>query len=141
MKKLIFVVIVALTFTVTVTFAVTGASAPLGPPAPTNLEVVSVSQDKITLAWGPAQPGEFYNAGEGSNYLMVAWGISQDSRGPVTYTLTKDGNTVATGLTTNTHRLSFPAAKKKLPVTFRTCVTAKLADGRSSPPMCATWSR
>lgn len=123
----------------------TGAAggAVSGPAAPTNLEVVSATQDSITLAWGPSQPGGFYNAGEGSNYVMVAWGTSQDSRGPVTYKLSKDGAVIANGLTTNVYRITFPPGKGKKGAvsTFRTCVTAYLADGRASPPTCGTWTR
>jgi hypothetical protein len=117
--------------------SVAGASSQTaGPPEPTNLEVVAATQDSITLAWGPSMPGEFYVTEEGSNYILVAWGTSEDSRGPVTYTLTRDDDVLVAGLTTNTFRVFAPGRKP-----FRTCVTAQVADGRSSPPMCATWTK
>ncbi len=113
------------------------AAALSGPPSPTNLEVVAVTEDSITLAWGPSQPGPLYNAGEEKNHILVAWGPSEDSRSAVTYTLQKDGAIVASNLVGTSYRITVNQRVKS----FRTCVVASNIVWQTSPPMCATWTR
>lgn len=116
----------------------TGSAAVTGPAAPTNLEVVAVTQDSITLAWGPSQPGEFTFLGTPrKNQVLVGWGASQDTRSAVTYTVVKDGTQVATGVTQPQYPVSVGAKTKS----FRVCVTAANASGQLSPQTCGTFTR
>lgn len=114
------------------------ASAVSVPPAPTNLEAIAVTEDSITLAWGPAQPGEFSFVSATGNSVTIRWGASQDVRSSITYMLTKNNTTVATGLTGTTYKLG--GINNKV-TSFRTCVRAINQAGQQSPPMCATWTK
>lgn len=138
MKRILF--LAAATLVVVSTASIlSGSAAVSGPPAPTNLEVISATEDTITIAWGPAQPGEFYPISvPKKNTLRIGWGPSQDSRSPITYTLTKDGTVVATGLQGNEYTLSGIGPKL---TTFRTCVKAINQKAQESPEMCATWTK
>lgn len=114
-------------------------AAVTGPAAPTNVEAVEVGTDYVKLAWGPSQPGAFTNLGEPKrNALMIGWGPSEDSRSAVTYTLSKDGSVVASGLSQPQYTLTGLNPKAK---SFRTCVTAYNAANQASPQTCATWSK
>jgi hypothetical protein len=109
-----------------------------GPAAPTNLEA-SCSETECDLKWGPAQPGQFVNLGEPKkNSVLVGWGASQDTRSDVTYTLIKDGSTIASGLTQPQYLLGGIPPKSK---TMRLCVQAFNAMQQASPQTCGTWSR
>lgn len=113
-------------------------AATTGPATPTNLEVISATEDTITIAWGPSQPGPFTFLGSPKkNTVLVGWGPSEDSRSAVTYTLTKDGTTVGTGLTEPQFRVSVGAKTKS----FRVCVTAVNAKGGLSPETCGTFTK
>ncbi len=135
MKRSVIALVAVVLFAI---MTVTGASATTAPPTPTNLEVTGVTETSVTLAWGPAQPGEFYGVSETKNSLTLAWGASQDSRSAVTYTLERDGSQIASGLTGTQYKLTGLHPKLN---TFRTCVTAVNTSGQKSPPMCATWTR
>jgi len=114
------------------------ASSIIGPAAPTNLEA-SCGQTECELTWGPAQPGPFVNLGEPKKTsVLVGWGASQDTRSSVTYTLKKDGSTVASGLTEPQYLLTGLPAKVK---TMFLCVQAFNAAQQASPQTCGTWSR
>ena len=123
-------------------FAVVGNAATTGtdpPGTPTNLEVVEATETSITIAWGPSQPGEFLPGTVGKkNTVTIRWGPSEDSRSAVTYTLKKDGSTVASGLTSPSYTLSGVGPKVK---SFRVCVTAFNAKGGASPETCGTYTR
>jgi hypothetical protein len=110
-----------------------------GPATPTNLRVLSVTEDSVTLAWGPEQPGPFYGISEDKNSLTIAWGPSQDATSGFTYELSKDGAVIAPSLGGNTYRITGLNGRKV--TTFRTCVTAVASDGRRSPETCATWTK
>lgn len=118
---------------------VAGAAAETGPPAPTNLEVVAVTEDSVTIAWGPSMPGTFSAVSEPKkNQLLIQWEPSFDSRSAVTYTISKDGTQLASGLAQNQYVITGLSAKV---TTFRTCVTAYNAAQQASPQNCATWTR
>ncbi|HXG76323.1 MAG TPA: fibronectin type III domain-containing protein [Gaiellaceae bacterium] len=121
-----------------VTLLPSASAQTAGPQPPANPAVLAASQDSITIGWGPTQPGPFLSLGEERNALVVGWGPSEDPRGPVTYTLTKDGSVVASGLTTTSYRLTGLNKKTK---SFRTCVRAIGVQGLASPQACATWTR
>jgi len=116
----------------------TGSAAVTGPAAPTNLEVVAVTETSVTLAWGPSQPGPFTFLGTPrKNQVLIGWGASEDTRSAVTYRLDKDGTQVATGLAQPQFSVSVGAKTK----TFRVCVTAANASGQLSPQTCGTFTR
>ena len=116
----------------------TGSAAVTGPAAPTNLEVVAVTETSVTLAWGPSQPGPFTFLGTPrKNQVLIGWGASEDTRSAVTYRLDKDGTQVATGLAQPQFAVSVGAKTK----TFRVCVTAANASGQLSPQTCGTFTR
>jgi len=136
MKKILFLAAAVLVTTSAYVFAASSAPNPV--PMPTNLEVVEATETSITIAWGPALPGEFFYIGEPKkNTVRIGWGASQDSRSAVTYTLKKDGTTVASNLQGTEYTLTGIGPKVK---TFRTCVTAYNANNQASPEMCATWT-
>ncbi len=113
------------------------ASSVTGPAAPTNLEATCTQTD-CYLTWGPSQPGPFVNLGEPKkNAILVGWGASEDTRSAVTYTLTKNGTTVAAGLTQPQYLLNGVGPKVK---TLRLCVTAFNTRQQASPEMCGTWT-
>jgi hypothetical protein len=124
-----------------IVLAVAGSdAATTGPATPTNLEVVSVTEDSVTLAWGPSQPGEFtYLGTPKKNTVLIGWGASEDSRTPgsITYSVVKDGTTVATGLTSPQYRVSVGAKT----TSFRVCVTAANGRGQLSPETCGTFTK
>ena len=116
----------------------TGSAAVTGPAAPTNLEVVAVTETSVTLAWGPSQPGPFTFLGTPrKNQVLIGWGASEDTRSAVTYRLDKDGTQVAAGLAQPQFAVSVGAKTK----TFRVCVTAANASGQLSPQTCGTFTR
>ena len=127
------------TFAVLLVLAVGGSgAATVGPAMPTNLEVISVTETTITIAWGPSQPGEFtYLGTPKKNQVKVGWGPSEDSRSAVTYTFKKDGTVMAAGLTQPQYAVSVGAKVKS----FRMCVTAQNAAGQSSPESCGTMTK
>lgn len=130
--------VAAATFAVLLAFAVGGGAATTGPAAPTNLEVVSATQDTVTIAWGPSQPGEFTFLGTPrKNQVKVGWGASQDTRSAVTYTFKKDGAVAATGLTQPEFTVSVGAKTRS----FRMCVQAFNASGQASPETCGTMTK
>lgn len=115
-----------------------GGAATTSPATPTNLEVVSVTETSVTIAWGPSQPGPFTFLGSPrKNQVTVGWGASQDSRSPVTYTLKKDGATVATGLTQPQFTVSVGGKTRS----FRVCATAVNARGQVSPETCGAFTK
>jgi hypothetical protein len=120
-------------------FAIGGSAATGDVPAPVNLEVVGVTEDSITIAWGPSPPGPFTFLGEPKkNTVLVGWGASDDSRSAVTYTVVKDGTQVATGVTQPQYLFSGINQKVK---SFRICVTATNAKGQNSTQSCGSMTR
>jgi len=109
------------------------------PSTPTNLQVVGATETSVTLAWGPAQPGLFYGVSETKNSLTIGWGASQDTRSAITYTLYKDGNVLASGLTGTQYTV--PGLNGRKVTSFKTCVEAVNQAGQKSPQMCATWTK
>lgn len=133
------VLVAAATFAVLLAFAVGGGAATVGPAAPTNLEVVSVTETSITIAWGPSQPGPFTFLGSPKkNQVKVGWGASEDSRSQtITYQFKKDGAVVAAGLTHPSYTVSVGGKT----TSFRMCVTAFNANGQASPETCGTMTK
>lgn len=126
-------------FAVIAAFAIGGSAATGDVPAPVNLEVVDVTQDSITIAWGPSMPGPFTYLGvPKKNTVLVGWGASQDSRSAVTYTVWKDGTQVASGVTQPQYLVSGITQKVK---SFRVCVTATNAKGQDSTQNCGTFTK
>ena len=106
------------------------------PPAPANLEVLSVDETSVKLGWGPAQPGELYPTQVTTRSLVINWGPSRDdNHGPVTYTITKGGKVIGSGLTRLYNKVGFALSVRQ----FRACVWAVNAIGKSGPQMCATF--
>lgn len=134
-----YLIIAAIT---TVTAIITiGAHAAVGdpPPTPTNLEVISATEDSVTIAWGPTMPGDFYVVSEPKkNQLRVGWGASEDTRGPVTYTVTKDGTQVSTGQSINEYTVTGVGPKVK---SFRVCVVPFVAPDKTGPGNCGTFTK
>ena len=128
-------VIAALALTVV---AIGGAATSSGPATPTNLEVVAVTEDSITIAWGPSQPGEFAFLGSPKkNQVLVGWGPSEDSRSSVTYKVVKDSDAPVYTAEPQYLFTGIPGKTKS----FRVCVTALNAAGQESPPSCGTLTR
>lgn len=119
--------------------AITGAASQVASvPAPVNVEMISRGQDFIQLGWGPSLPGEAYAISNTKTSLTIGWGVSQDARSSVTYTVTRDGQQIGTGIAGNAYRIT---GLKPRTGSFRTCITAQNANNQSSPPMCTTWTR
>lgn len=107
------------------------------PPPPANLEVLGVTQTSVTLGWGPSQPGELYPSQVTARSLVVNWPSSRDdNHGPVTYTVTKNGKVLISGITRLYNKVGFTLAVR----TFRACVWAVNVIGKSGPQMCATFT-
>lgn len=118
-------------------YAATTGTGP--PPTPVNLEVVNATEDSVTIAWGPSPPGPFLDATVGKkNTLTIGWGPSDDTRGPITYTLKRDGTVVATDLTTNAYTLTGVGPKVN---SIRVCVTAFNGKGQASTESCGSYTR
>ncbi len=132
MRKLVLLGLAALLLSVP---SAVGATAP---PAPANLVVTGTTETTITLAWGPTQVADFqaYDAPK-KNQLIVGWSASTDTRGPVTYTVTKDGSQIATGYAGTEITLTGIGPKVR---SFRICVTPSSIAG-SGPVNCSTFTR
>lgn len=118
--------------------AISGAAAQTAVPAPTNLQVVSATENSITLAWGPSMVSDFgaYVASK-KNQVLVAWTPSQDTRGTVTYNVTKNGTLVSSGKSTPEYLVTGlnPNVDQ-----FRICVTPVSPAG-PGPVNCSTFAR
>jgi hypothetical protein len=70
--------------------------------------------------------------------LVVRWGPSKDTLHPtgLTYTFSKNGKVIVSGLTRLYNKVGFTTSVR----TFRACVTAISSTGKSSSPMCATFT-
>lgn len=109
-----------------------------GPPAPTNLEATNITETSVTLVWGPSMPGPFTTINvPRRTQVLVGWGASEDSRSAVTYNVSKDGSQVATGLKVPQYLVSGVSKA----TSFRICVTAVNASGKTSPQNCATYTK
>lgn len=104
-------------------------------PAPANVEALHVDSTSITVGWGPTLPGVLTPGAATARSLVIKWGPSQDNHGPVTYTMSKNGKVIVTGMTVLAHKVGFTAAVR----TFRACVWGVSTQGKSGPPMCATF--
>lgn len=119
--------------------SIQAAAAPVTALAPpTNLQVVATTEDSITVAWGPSQPSDFkvlavYKNG---NAILLGWKFSEDTRGPVTYTVTKNGVDLVSGLSLPQYRIG----GLHRTASFRVCVTATSVAGPSAAS-CGTVSR
>ncbi len=118
----------------TLTSSTTLATSTVPPPA--NVEVLHADETSITLGWGPTLPGELFGTNAKPRSLRVNWASSQAARMPVSYTFTNNGKVTARGLTRLYNDVGFTLAVR----TFRACVFAVDAIGRSGPAMCATFS-
>lgn len=125
--------------TVVAAILVSGGAAQVssGPPAPTNLEVVSKTDTSITLAWGPSVPGPMSEVAETANSVTIAWGASEDSRSPIaSYDVSKDGKSMGT---TTTTQYKFQVQRKVN--SFNVCVNARTQSGLIGPQRCVTFTR
>lgn len=106
--------------------------------APVNLQVLSTTEDSITIAWGPSQPSDFtvLAVGKNGSAVTVGWHFSEDTRSNVTYTVVKNGVTLASGLIAPQYRFS----GLRHTASFRMCVTATGTAGDSAAS-CGTVSR
>lgn len=139
MRKWLFLVLMVAVVAAGAAVTIDSNALVSGPAAPTNVEAIEVGQDYVKLAWGPSQPGPFTNLGEPrKNQLLIGWGVSEDSRSAVTYTLVKDGVTLATGLIEPQYLVTGLSSKVR---SFRVCVTAVNVAGQLSPQACGTFSR
>ncbi len=117
--------------------SVPGAAASPAPAAPANLEVVAATEDSLTLAWGPSQPGPFVVLDAGGSWVAVGWGPSQDPRGGVVgYEVSRDGGP---WLATSAELYRFSGRGRVR--SFRLCVRALNAAGQRSAPTCGTMTR
>jgi len=107
------------------------------PPAPL-VGIVSVGETEIQLDWGPQQPQPLYAGAATTRSLVVRWGASKDTLHPtgLTYTFSKNGKVIVAGLTRLYNKVGFTTSVR----TFRACVKAVGSTGKSSSPMCATFT-
>lgn len=137
--KIKFRYIAILAFAVVCAVGVFGIrAADSGPPMPVNLEVISATEDSVTIAWGPSPPGPFTFLGSPKkNQVKIGWGESQDSRGPITYTIKKDGTQIDSGFSAPAYIIGVGAKTKS----FRACVTATNSKGQNSTESCGTFTK
>ena len=105
-------------------------------PPPANVEVLTVGETSVKVGWGPTLPGELYGSNAKLRSLTINWGSSRDNHGPVTYSMTKNGKLIVHGITRLYNTVGFTRTVR----TFRACVWAVSAIGRSGPQMCATFT-
>ena len=118
--------------------ALPAAAAEGVPVEPVNLQVVGVTEDSVTVVWGPSQPGQFQVLSQDRNGsgVTVGWTASEDPRGPVVYDVRRDNLLVTAGISQTQWR--FTGIRKVS--SFRVCVTAHSGEFVSAPG-CGTISR
>jgi len=115
-----------------------GAATANAPDAPINLEVVSATEDSVTLRWGPSPAGEQFFIASDAKTVVVGWPAAQDTRGIAGYNVYRDGVLKVSNLNALQYKVSGIQRKVQ---SFRICVFAVNTVGQVSTPMCTTYSR
>jgi hypothetical protein len=108
------------------------------PPAPTNLRVTNVTEDSVSVEWGPTVIGDFISSNATSpRRVTVAWVPAEDNSGIDHYTVERDDGTLIG--TTTVPSLSVVVGRK---VSFlRVCVYATNGLGQDGAKRCGTYTR
>jgi len=108
------------------------------PDTPVNLEAINITQNSVTLRWGPGPPGEQFFVTSKPTSVTIGWGAAQDTRGITGYNIYKDGSLMASNVNALQYKVTGITNKT---VSFRVCVYAVNGVGQVSSPMCAVWNR
>jgi len=108
-----------------------------GPAKPRNLAVTDVTTNSIKLLWGPTQPGPFKVIANTPTTVTVGWGASKDTRGPITYQVTRNGKVVDKARKHPSKTFTVASSVKS----FKICVQAFNRLRESSVNVCGKISR
>lgn len=114
-----------------------GAANDPWPPAPTNLRVADVTEDSVTVQWGPTPVSNFGAEVITRKKVLAYWWPAEDPSGIDHYTIEwGTGELLGTSAVAD---FLVPVARGI--TSFRICVYATNGLGQDGPRSCGTYTR